>query len=151
MCQKLEKETLKRLRISEQASPEDVGFSRKLIDELRQVEREPYLKHILKEFDALKELLKEIIADYRKRHGWDIETNPEPPLYKSWSEFSLKLDDTEALYTERRVLLKRVTNELRDLEVPLSNWQKVAKALAAVASLFLVLFLALSRAFRIAE
>ena len=80
-----------------------------------------------------------------------LDTNPQPPLYKNWSEYSVKLDDTEALYTERRVLLKRVSNELRDLEVPRSNWQKVAKALASVASLFLVLFLALSRVFRVAE
>ena len=109
--------------------------------------------------DSWEEKVRKTIEGFPLAHRDDIlkvwnewlETNPEPPLYKSWSEFSLKLDDTEALYTERRVLLKRVTNELRDLEVPLSNWQKVAKALAAVASLFLVLFLALSRAFRIAE
>jgi len=50
-----------------------------------------------------------------------------------------------------RVYLKRVTNELRELEVPLTNWQKVAKALAAVASVFLVIFLALSRVMRGAE
>jgi len=80
-----------------------------------------------------------------------IKTNPETPLYQSWSEFSSKLDDQEALYTERRVYLKKVTNELREMEIPLTRWQKVAKTLAAVASVFLVIFLALSRAMRVTE
>jgi hypothetical protein len=80
-----------------------------------------------------------------------LETNPESPLHESWVTFSAKADDEEALYTERRVYLKRIKNDLRELEVPLTNWQKVAKALAAVASVFLVLFLALSRVFRATE
>ena len=80
-----------------------------------------------------------------------LETNPEAPLYKSWTAFSESADDKEALYTERRVYLKRVKNDLRDMEIPLKGWQKVAKALAAVASVFLVLFLAISRLFRATE
>ncbi|MGY5871358.1 MAG: hypothetical protein RTV72_03845 [Candidatus Thorarchaeota archaeon] len=80
-----------------------------------------------------------------------IETNPQSPLFESWIAFSSKVDDEEALFTQRRVYLKRVKNDLRDLEVPLKGWQKAAKALAAVASVFLVLFLALSRVFRAAE
>jgi len=80
-----------------------------------------------------------------------LETNPESPLYDNWAKFTSSSDDKEALYTERRVYLKKVKNDLRDLEVPLKGWQKVAKALAAVASVFLVLFLALSRVFRAAE
>jgi hypothetical protein len=80
-----------------------------------------------------------------------LDTTPEPPLYESWSEFSKQADDQEALFTERRVYLKRITNELRDMEVPLTMTQKIARALAAVASLFLVVFLAVSRAFRVAE
>ena len=80
-----------------------------------------------------------------------LETNPESPLYESWTAFSSKTDDEEALYTERRVYLKRVKNDLRDIEIPLNGWQKVAKVLAAVASVFLVLFLALSRVFRATE
>jgi len=80
-----------------------------------------------------------------------LETNPESPLYESWVTFSAKADDEEALYTERRVYLKRVKNDLRDMEIPLKGWQKVAKGLAAVASVFLVLFLAISRLFRAAE
>lgn len=80
-----------------------------------------------------------------------LESNPEEPLYKSWEAFSASADDSEALYTERRVYLKRVKNDLRDMEIPLKNWQKVAKALAAVASVFLVLFLAISKLFRAAE
>ncbi|TFH06877.1 MAG: hypothetical protein E4H14_09770 [Candidatus Thorarchaeota archaeon] len=80
-----------------------------------------------------------------------LETNPESPLYKSWATFSSGADDEEALYTERRVYFKRVRNDLRDIEVPLKGWQKVAKVLAAVASVFLVLFLALSRVFRATE
>ncbi|MFX0056345.1 MAG: hypothetical protein ACFFAX_08045 [Promethearchaeota archaeon] len=83
-------------------------------------------------------------------HEW-LQTNPESPYYKSWSEYSTRIDDQEALYTETRVYIKRVTNELRDFEVPLTNWQKIAKALAAVASVFLVIFLALSRVMRGAE
>jgi len=80
-----------------------------------------------------------------------LETNPEEPLYKSWEVFSASADDAEALYTERRVYLKRVKNDLRDMEIPLKGWQKVAKALAAVASVFLVIFLAISRLFRATE
>jgi len=80
-----------------------------------------------------------------------VETNPESPLYESWAAFSSKVDDEEALYTERRVYLKRIKNDLKDIEIPLKGWQKVAKALAAVASVFLVLFLALSRVFRATE
>ena len=80
-----------------------------------------------------------------------LETDPLPPLYESWAIYSSNADDKEALYTERRVYLKRVKNDLRDIEVPLKGLQKVAKALAAVASIFLVLFLALSRVFRATE
>ncbi|MFW9792919.1 MAG: hypothetical protein ACFFEE_01350 [Candidatus Thorarchaeota archaeon] len=82
--------------------------------------------------------------------GW-LETNPELPLYQGWAEYSTKIDDQEALYTERRVYLKKVTNELRGLEIPPTRWQRVAKVLAAVASVFLVIFLALSRAMRVTE
>ena len=80
-----------------------------------------------------------------------LQTDPEAPFHESWSEFSGRIDDREALFTETRVYLKRVTNELRDLEVPQTTWQKIAKALAAVASVFLVVFLALSRLARAAE
>ncbi|MFW9767705.1 MAG: hypothetical protein ACFFF9_04075 [Candidatus Thorarchaeota archaeon] len=80
-----------------------------------------------------------------------IEANPEEPLYQSWGEYSSKIDDQEALYTERRVYLKKVTNELREIEIPLKRWQKVARVLAAVASVFLVIFLAISRAMRVTE
>lgn len=80
-----------------------------------------------------------------------LETNPAIPLYESWTAFSAKADDEEALYTQRRVYLKRVKNDLRDMEIPVKGWQKVAKALAAVASVFLVVFLALSRVFRATE
>lgn len=80
-----------------------------------------------------------------------IETSPEQPLYQSWTEYSSKIDDQEALYTERRIYLRKVANELRDTEIPLKRWQKVAKALAAVASVFLVIFLAISRAMRVTE
>ena len=80
-----------------------------------------------------------------------IETQPEQPLYESWKEYSSKIDDQEALYTERRIYLRKITNELRNMEIPLKRWQKVAKALAAVASVFLVIFLAISRAMRVTE
>jgi hypothetical protein len=80
-----------------------------------------------------------------------IDTNPEEPLYQNWAEYSTRIDDQEALYTERRVYLKKVTNELREMEIPLKRWQKVARALAAIASVFLVIFLAISRAMRVTE
>ncbi|MFX1483226.1 MAG: hypothetical protein ACFFCP_08555 [Promethearchaeota archaeon] len=80
-----------------------------------------------------------------------IKTKPEQPLYQNWSEYSLQFDDQEELYTEKRVYLKRITNELRELEIPLKGWQKVAKVLAAIASVFLVIFLAISRAMRVTE
>ncbi|MHA1480114.1 MAG: hypothetical protein ACTSQZ_01650 [Candidatus Thorarchaeota archaeon] len=84
---------------------------------------------------------------------WDewLTSNPEPPFFESWSNFASLKDDSDELFTEKRVYLKRVTNELRDREIPLSTWQKVAKALAAVASIFLVIFLALSRVARASE
>ena len=80
-----------------------------------------------------------------------LETEPQSPLYESWAVFSSKIDDEEALYTEHRVYLKRIKNDLRDFENPPKGWHKVAKALAAVASVFRVLFLALTRVFRAAE
>jgi hypothetical protein len=89
----------------------------------------------------------EILEQWEK---W-LKTNPESPFYDSWSENSAVIDDQEALYTEQRVYLRKVTNELRELEIPLTRWQRVAKVLAAVASVFLVIFLAISRAIRVAE
>jgi hypothetical protein len=80
-----------------------------------------------------------------------IETNPEQPLYQSWAEYSSKIDDQEALYTERRVYLKKVANELREMEIPPTRWQRIARVLASVASVFLVIFLAISRAMRVTE
>ncbi len=80
-----------------------------------------------------------------------VGTHPEQPLYKSWTEYSARIDDQEALYTERRIYLRKIANELREMEIPLKRWQKVAKALAAVASVFLVIFLAISRAMRVTE
>ncbi|MBN2230567.1 MAG: hypothetical protein JW779_13345 [Candidatus Thorarchaeota archaeon] len=77
-----------------------------------------------------------------------LRTNPETPLFESWERFSVKSDNQDALYTEKRVYLKRVKNDLRDIEIPLNFWQKAAKAIAAVASVFLILFLAISRVFR---
>ncbi|TFG07979.1 hypothetical protein EU538_07920 [Candidatus Thorarchaeota archaeon] len=84
---------------------------------------------------------------------WDawIATNPEAPYYLSWSEFASQEEDESSLFSEERIYIKKVSNELRDLEVPKTFWQKVAKALAAVASMFLVIFLALSRVSRAAE
>ncbi|NOR39210.1 MAG: hypothetical protein GQ580_06460 [Candidatus Thorarchaeota archaeon] len=80
-----------------------------------------------------------------------LDTNPQDPFYASWSDFSSQHDDQEALYTETRVFLKKVANELREREVPRTSWQKIAKALAAAASVLLVVFLALSRAFHAEE
>ncbi len=84
---------------------------------------------------------------------WDrwVESDPAEPYYESWSTFASKYDDNEALYTEMRVYIKRVANELREIEVPPTMWQKVAKALAAVASIFLVVILAISRVARASE
>ncbi|MHA2425708.1 MAG: hypothetical protein ACXAEF_13035 [Candidatus Thorarchaeota archaeon] len=84
---------------------------------------------------------------------WDewLDSNPEPPYHESWTEFASHKDDQEALYTDERVYLKRVANDLREFEVPLSTLQKVAKALAAVASIFLVIILALSRVARASD
>jgi hypothetical protein len=83
-------------------------------------------------------------------HEW-LASNPEKPFHEGWSEFASSRDDPDALYTETRVYFKRVSNELRELEIPLGTWQKVAKALAAVASIFLVIFLAISRVARASD
>ena len=83
-------------------------------------------------------------------YDW-LKTNPQSPFYTSWSDFASERDDSESLFTETRVYVKRVTNELRDLEIPNTLWQKVAKGLAAIASVFLVIFLAVSRIARASE
>ncbi len=106
-----------------------------------------------------KEKIRKTIERFSAPHNttilgyWDewLATNPVAPFYESWSEFTSLRDDQEALYTEARIYLKRVTNDLREFEVPLRTWQKVAKALAAVASIFLVIFLALSRVARASD
>ncbi|MDF1540250.1 MAG: hypothetical protein P1Q69_15255 [Candidatus Thorarchaeota archaeon] len=90
----------------------------------------------------------ETLGDYWNE--W-LSTDPESPFHESWSEFASMKDDREALYTETRVYIKRVANDLREFEQPLGTWQKVAKALAAVASIFLVVFLALSRVARASD
>ncbi|MHA1930862.1 MAG: hypothetical protein ACTSV2_20000 [Candidatus Thorarchaeota archaeon] len=86
-------------------------------------------------------------------HIWEdwLESNPIEPFYENWRHFSSLRDEPGALFTDTRIYLKRITNELREREIPSSTWQKVAKALAAVASVFLVIFLALSRAMRVSE
>jgi RNAse (barnase) inhibitor barstar len=109
--------------------------------------------------DTITDSVREKIEDFPEPHRsdilvlWDdwLGTNPEQPLYISWSEFSSKSDDPNELFTERRVFLKRVRNELRDQEIPLKLWQKVAKGIAAVASVFLIVFLAISRVFRVTD
>ncbi|MFX1606688.1 MAG: hypothetical protein ACFFDD_12410 [Promethearchaeota archaeon] len=109
--------------------------------------------------DDWKSRVHEIINGFPSPHREEIleqwykwlKTNPESPLYQGWANHSSKIDDQEALYTERRVYLRKVTNELREMEIPMTRWQRVAKVLAAVASVFLVIFLALSRAMRVAE
>jgi hypothetical protein len=103
--------------------------------------------------------VREVIDQFPEPHRSDIfklwedylDTNPQSPYYVSWTEFSAQSDDANALYTERRVYLKRVKNELRDQEIPLKLWQKVAKGFAAVASVFLIIFLAITRVFRVAD
>ncbi len=106
------------------------------------------------------EKIRRVIASFPEPHRseilkrwteWAMTTDAEPPYHVAWSEFASQLDDPNVLYSERRVYLRRVTNELRDLEVPKTRWQKVARALAAVASFFLIVFLALSRLARGAE
>ncbi len=109
--------------------------------------------------DEIIESVKKKIEEFPEPHRsevldlWDewLDTNPKSPLYVNWAEFSSRFDDQTVLFTERRVFLKRVKNELRELEVPLKAWQKVAKGLAAVASVFLIIFLAISRVFRVTD
>ncbi len=109
--------------------------------------------------DSWKRTVEEMIERFPVTHrdiilkiwyDW-LDTNPQAPFYVSWSDFSSQHDDQEALYTETRVFLKKVANELREREVPRTSWQKIAKALAAAASVLLVIFLALSRAFHAEE
>ena len=103
--------------------------------------------------------IREVIGGFPSPHReeileqWNewVKTNPETPLYQGWTEYSSTIDDQEALYTDRRVHLRKITNELREMEIPLTRWQRVAKTLAAIASIFLVVFLAISRAARVAE
>lgn len=105
--------------------------------------------------DSVRKTIEEFPEPHRSEilDLWEewLETSPELPLYVSWTQFSSRFDDQAALFTERRVFLKRVRNELRELEVPLKLWQKVAKGVAAIASVFLILFLAISRVFRVAD
>ena len=109
--------------------------------------------------DDWEKQIQEIINGFPSPHREEIleqwfkwlKTEREVPMYQSWDEYSSTIDDQEALYTERRVFLKKIRNELREMEIPLTRWQRVAKTLAAVASVFLVVFLALSRAMRVTE
>ena len=119
--------------------------------------RETWGAHANMTVDEIIESVRKKIEEFPEPHRsevldlWDewLNTNPQSPLYVCWAEFSSAFDDQSALFTERRVFLKRVKNELRELEVPLKSWQKVAKGLAAVASVFLIIFLAISRVFRV--
>ncbi len=105
------------------------------------------------------EQIEKVISSFPTPHNtsiksiWDewLALNPESPYHSSWSEFASTRDDQESLYTETRVYMKKVTNELREYEVPLTTWQRVAKAFAAVASVFLVIFLAISRVARASD
>jgi hypothetical protein len=109
--------------------------------------------------DDMMDSVREAIEEFPEPHRTDIlklwedylDTNPQRPYYIGWTEFSARHDDPNALYTERRVYLKRVKNELRNQEIPPKLWQKVAKAFAAVASVFLIIFLAISRVFRVSD
>jgi hypothetical protein len=83
-------------------------------------------------------------------YDW-LASFPDEPYYKSWEEFTSLRDDPATLYSETRIYIKRVRNEIRDLEVPKSNRQRIVKALAAVASVFVVIFMAISRLFRASE
>ena len=74
-----------------------------------------------------------------------LDSSPTTPFYQSWEEFAAERDDPMELYSETRVYVKRVRNDLRDMEIPQSNRQKIARALAAVASIFVVFFVAVSR------
>ena len=77
-------------------------------------------------------------------YDW-LDSSPTDPYYQSWEEFAAERDDPIALYSETRVYVKRVRNELRDMEIPQSNRQRIARALAAVASIFVIFFVAISR------
>ncbi len=103
--------------------------------------------------------IREIIQKFPDPHQnkvlqiWEewLDSNPREPFHESWRHFASLRDEPEALFTDTRIYLKRITNELREREIPLSLWQKVAKGLAAVASVFLVIFLAFSRALRVSD
>lgn len=77
-------------------------------------------------------------------YDW-LDSSPTVPYYESWEEFAAERDDPITLYSETRVYVKRVRNELRDMEIPQSNRQRIARALAAIASIFVVFFVAISR------
>ncbi len=100
-----------------------------------------------------------VIDRFPEPHGAEIReiwskwtsTNPEAPLHLSWSRYAADFEEQSLLYSERRVYLRRITNELRDAETPRNSWQRIAKALAAMASAFFLFFMALTRAARAAE
>ena len=83
-------------------------------------------------------------------YDW-LASFPVEPFYKSWEEFAAARDDPAALYSETRIYIKRVRNEIRDLEIPKTNRQRIVKALAAVASVFVVIFMAFTRLFSRSE
>lgn len=109
--------------------------------------------------DKVEARINTVIDRFPEPHGSEIRdiwakwtaTNPEAPLHVSWSRYAAEFEEQSLLYSERRVYLRRITNELRDAETPRNNWQKIAKALAAVASAFFLFFMALTRAARAAE
>lgn len=86
-------------------------------------------------------------------HIWNqwLDSNPVAPYYESWIEFASHYDDSTALYTDTRVYIKRVRNELKNFEIPKSNRQRVAEILAAIAGVFVLIFVTISRFFSSSE
>jgi len=78
-------------------------------------------------------------------------TSPTTPFYTNWEEFASLRDDPNTLYSETRIYIKKIRNKIRDMEIPQTNRQRFARALAAVASIFVVFFMAISRLFSKSE
>ncbi|MEM2141692.1 MAG: hypothetical protein QXS20_11035 [Candidatus Thorarchaeota archaeon] len=78
-------------------------------------------------------------------------SEPVVPLYMSWLNFALARGNDESLFDRRTISIRRIANEIRDMEVPKSTRQRIVAALSALATAFFLVIMALSRLVRASE
>ncbi len=80
-----------------------------------------------------------------------LKQNPAPIYFENWDNFIKKNYTPEPLYDEVMIFIKRISNELKELEFPPKGWQKVTKVLASATGALVVGVMILSRILRATE